>query len=364
MPGNDVPRGLVYVSDAMPGIGRVRRGDAFAYRDAGGRRIRDEAELARIRRLAIPPAYSAVWICPLAHGHLQATGRDARGRKQYRYHRDWSRARDEDKFDRLEAFGRALPRVRARVALDLEACAHDGPARRLVLATVVKLLDATCVRVGNDEYARENGSFGLTTLRNRHAAVAGGTLKLAFRGKSGVQHELAVDDPRLAAVVRRCQQLPGQDLFRYRSEDGAVRAIDSADVNQYLSEAAGDRYTAKDFRTWHASVQAFELMRKASDVPPTKALIKQAVAEVAARLRNTASVCRKSYIHPAVLGPAALATPAGPARRIAGLAASEQRLLAYLAALPSLEQALAASLGAHAPAATRAPPARPERCPA
>jgi DNA topoisomerase I len=332
----ELPPGLVYVSDAMPGIARVRRGEAFAYRTSDGAWLSDAAELARIRRLAIPPAYTGVWICPLADGHLQATGRDARGRKQYRYHARWRELRDESKFDRLQAFGGALPRIRARVARDLAAAkAGAPPSREAVLATLVRLLDTTFVRVGNDAYARDNGSYGLTTLLNRHAGVRGSTLKLSFRGKSGVPQTVSVDDRRLARIVRRCQQLPGQELFQYQDDTGDVRSIGSADVNDYLHEAAGERFTAKDFRTWHGSVQALELLRGAT--PPSGV---QMVAEVARRLGNTAAVCRKAYIHPDVLqlglsrdetALAALWPRLGAAVRTPrGLAAAEARLLRFL----------------------------------
>ena len=234
-----VPRGLVYVSDAAPGIRRLRKGDGFVYRRPDGKPVRAEAELQRIRKLAIPPAYEDVWICTDPRGHLQATGRDARGRKQYRYHPDWRLARDADKFERMLDFGAALPKIRRRVAADLAAPVGAQPGRDAVLATLVRLLDTTLVRVGNDEYARSNHSYGLTTLRNRHAAVSGSRLKLRFRGKSGVVHEVALEDPRVARVVRRCQAMPGQELFQYEDEAGATRSVGSADVNDYIRESAG-----------------------------------------------------------------------------------------------------------------------------
>ena len=340
--GPALPDGLVYVSDAMPGIRRVRRGRAFGYRTSAGGWLREAAELARIRKLAIPPAYTAVWICPLPDGHLQATGRDARGRKQYRYHERWRALRDETKFERLEAFGRALPRIRARVARDLRE--QRGLSRALVLATLVRLLDTTFVRVGNEEYARSNGSYGLTTLKSRHAGVRGSTLRLSFRGKSGVMQSATVDDPLLARVVRRCQQLPGQELFRYVDEDGEPRSVGSADVNDYLAEAAGERFTAKDFRTWHGSVQALELMRLAAAAADAAARPSQVqiVAEVAKRLGNTVAVCRKAYIHPDVMALGMSQDPAvqalwarlGAAKRARrGLTAAESRLLGFLAAV-------------------------------
>ena len=253
--------GLVYIDPDMPGWRRVRSGANFRYRDTHGKWLRNEDEIARIRRLAIPPAYSEVWICPVANGHLQATGIDARGRKQYRYHVDWRALRDESKFERVEAFGHALPAIRRRVARDLAVGAKAPVGRRLVLATLVRLLDTTYLRVGNEEYASSNGSYGLTTLRNKHVEVRGAALKLRFRGKSGVMQEAEVDDARVAAVVRRCQQLPGQELFQYEAEDGALRGISSTDVNDYLREIIGESFTAKDFRTWHGTVQALELTR-------------------------------------------------------------------------------------------------------
>ncbi|MCM5682720.1 DNA topoisomerase IB [Schlegelella sp. S2-27] len=332
------PQPLVYVSDAMPGLTRVRRGKGHAYLDAEGRPVRDRRELQRIRRLAIPPAYTDVWICPLPNGHLQATGRDARGRKQYRYHPDWQAQRDADKFDRMLDFGRALPRIRARMRRDLDT---PGLSREKVVAAVVYLLDTTFIRVGNDEYARTNGSYGLTTLRNRHAEIRGATLKLKFKGKSGVAHEVEVSDRRIAAVVRRCQDLPGQELFQYVGDDGEARCIGSADVNDYLRAAADADFTAKDFRTWHASVQALERLAalNAPTLGEARRLIKQALTEVSASLGNTVTVCRKSYVHPRVLScfsdgtlAAALereSEPAG-AKVPTGLRAAERRLMLFL----------------------------------
>ncbi len=312
------PARLIYVSDDSPGLSRYRHGKKFRYRDARGQWLKNQDEIKRINSLAIPPAYTGVWICPLANGHIQATGRDARGRKQYRYHPDWRLQRDESKFERLEAFGLALPRIRARVAKDMVAQKGQPLSRTVVLATLVRLLDTTFVRVGNDEYARDNGSYGLTTLRTPHAGVRGSVLQLKFRGKSGVMQNVKLDDPKVAAVVRRCQQLPGQELFHYEGEDGEARTLDSGDVNDYIAEiSAGpgkglpsenDRFTAKDFRTWHGTVQALELTRLAcsgtpasSDVAPAVYSAKAMLAEVAGLLGNTPAVCRKSYIHPAVM---------------------------------------------------------------
>ncbi len=321
-----LPAGLVYVTDDVPGFTRVKRGASFSYRDTRGKPIRDKDEIQRIRQLAIPPAYTRVWICPLRNGHLQATGRDARGRKQYRYHAGWREQRDESKFDRMEAFGLALPRIRARVARDLQPRRGQPLGRTVVLATLVRLLDTTFLRVGNDEYARENGSYGLTTLRNPHAGVRGSVLQLRFRGKSGVMQSVKLDEPKVAAVVRRCQQLPGQELFQYEDEDGRPHTLGSSDVNDYLAEIVngkragqeprsegpprasdkrgGEHFTAKDFRTWHGTVQALELTRlacSASGTTPASYSAKAVLAEVASLLGNTPAVCRKSYIHPAVM---------------------------------------------------------------
>ncbi|QHI98064.1 DNA topoisomerase IB [Xylophilus rhododendri] len=294
--------GLMYVSPLMPGFSRVRSGKRFAYRRQDGKRIADAAEVKRIDSLAIPPAYTDVWICPLPNGHLQATGLDARGRRQYRYHAQWRLLRDEGKFERIEAFGKALPRIRARVARDLRPLRGKAPSRTVVLATLVRLLDTTYLRVGNEEYAETNGSYGLTTLRTPHAGVRGSVLTLKFRGKSGVEQQVKLDDPRVARVVRVCQQLPGQELFQYEDEDGQPHRVDSSDVNDYLREAAGADFTAKDFRTWHGTVQALELTRLACGGCGEQAYSAKAVlAEVARQLGNTPAVCKKSYVHPAVL---------------------------------------------------------------
>ncbi|MCE9657867.1 MAG: DNA topoisomerase IB [Burkholderiales bacterium] len=330
------PRGLVWLSDDKPGIRRERVADGFVYRGLDGRLIRKAAEIRRIRSLAIPPAYEQVWISPQPNGHLQATGRDARGRKQYRYHPEWRLARDAGKFERMLEFGAALPRIRKRVAADLAAPIGDAPRRETVLATLVFLLDTTLVRIGNDEYARTNRSFGLTTLRNRHAAVDGSRIRLRFRGKSGVEHEVDLDDPRVARVVRRCQAMPGQDLFQYEDEAGGVRAVGSADVNEYIRAAAGADFSAKDFRTWHGSVHALALWagQCAADASCRRSA-NQLLAEVAQRLGNTVAVCRKSYVHPRVLEMLAGQTNSDTltrldARRRAGLSAAERRLLAFL----------------------------------
>jgi len=296
------PPSLVRVDDASPGIQRVRRGRGFAYRSSEGEWLRDAGELQRIRRLAIPPAYQDVWICPLPNGHIQATGRDARGRKQYRYHPAWSAARETDKFEQMAEFGRALPRLRSRVSRDLRGA--PTLSREVLLAGLVRLLDTTLVRVGNEEYARSNGSYGLTTLRNPHAKVSGDHLHFHFKGKSGVQHDISIQDANLARIVRRCQQLPGRELFQYKDEDGALRRVLSADVNGYLSSIGGKHgsgFTAKDFRTWHASATALELTRQACERDPVRFNMKAVLAEVARRLGNTPAVCRRSYVHPKVL---------------------------------------------------------------
>lgn len=294
--------GLVYVSDDQPGIRRRRCGKGFSYHHPDGRHLEDRQTLERIRALAIPPAYADVWICPDPRGHLQATGRDARRRKQYRYHAQWRALRSADKFTRLLAFGQALPRIRRRVRSDL---AQRGLPRSKLLALLVRLLDQTLIRIGNDRYARDNHSFGLTTLRSRHVRAGRGRLRFAFRGKSGQERDVALDDRRLARIVRRLQQLPGQRLFQYLDDEGTRQPIDSGMVNDYLREASGGEFTAKDFRTWGGTVRAIEVMA-ATALPgrggerALAAAITNAVKQVAATLGNTPAVCRASYIHPAV----------------------------------------------------------------
>lgn len=335
----NMPEGLLYSSDQMPGFTRLRRGKSFVYRQANGQQLRDVKHLARIEKLAIPPAYTAVWICPHAQGHIQATGRDARGRKQYRYHADWQLVKSETKFDRLPEFGAALPKIRARVKRDLAVYTGADVQRDTVLAAIVRLLDTTLVRVGNDEYSRSNGSFGLTTLRKRHVDIQGNQLRLRFRGKSGVQQDVTLADPRIARIVRRCQSLPGQELFHFVGEQGEVHGVGSTDVNVYLELACKGKFTAKDFRTWHASVLALMLWRKlgeAEQLQPTAAQANLLLAEVAHSLGNTLAVCRKSYVHPRVLAllagePESQQTSTVMTKRKAGLAASEQDFLALLA---------------------------------
>src|SRR5271169_5719087 len=293
--------GLIYVSDAEPGIRRLRAGKGFRYLTPENRRLAAAKELKRIASLAIPPAYRDVWISQKARGHLQATGRDARGRKQYRYHPQWRQVRDSAKFSRMVAFGEALPKLRRKLRRDMGL---PGLPREKVLAVVVSILDATRVRIGNTEYARDNKSFGLTTLRNRHVKfIRDGRAILNFRGKGGVQHEVHIDDRRIAQIVRRCQEIPGQHLFQYVSDEGQRCPIDSGLVNDYLREAMGDDFTAKDFRTWGATIHAITLLARTPlpEIPSERKLrseIAEVVKQVAAKLRNTPAVCRKSYINP------------------------------------------------------------------
>jgi DNA topoisomerase IB len=295
--------GLIYVSDTAAGYRRARAGKRFRYFLPDSRPIRSAAELKRIASLAIPPAYENVWICMDPRGHLQATGRDARGRKQYRYHPAWRTTRDDAKFERMVIFADALPRLRRKLARDL---ALDGLPRQKVLAVIISILDATRIRVGNVEYARDNKSFGLTTLLNRHVSfIRDGRAVLNFRGKGGVPHEVPIDDKRIARIVKRCQELPGQQLFQYVTDDGERAPIDSGQVNDYLRDAMGDDFTAKDFRTWGATLQAVILLaRTPRPGDPSdrayKTEIARIVKQVAAELRNTPAVCRKSYINPIV----------------------------------------------------------------
>jgi len=298
--------GLVHVEDTDPGISRHARGSGFFYRDSDGRVLKDEAVLARIKAIAIPPAYVGVWICANPRGHLQATGRDARGRKQYRYHPRWRLVRDSGKFERLVAFGQALPKLRRALRRDL---ALPGLPQEKVVAAVISLLDQTLIRVGNEEYARTNGSFGLTTLRNKHLQRRGGRMTFRFRGKSGKEHSVALGDARLSRIALRCQQLPGQLLFQYLDADGAPHPVDSGMVNDYLRQATGSDFTAKDFRTWGGTIRATALLAATpltddDGEPASESFLARlenaAVTEVARLLGNTAAVCRKSYIHPEV----------------------------------------------------------------
>jgi DNA topoisomerase-1 len=291
---------LRYVRDDIPGIRRVRHGKAFRYIGPDGKRVRDAETLSRIRSLVIPPAWEDVWICPFANGHLQSTGRDARGRKQHRYHPQFRAVRDETKYDRMMAFAWALPGIRKRVERDM---ARHGLPREKVLATVVRLLETTLIRVGNDEYARDNHSYGLTTFQDRHAKINGTELCFEFTGKRGVRHSVTLHDRRLARLVKACQDIPGQELFQYLDENGTRRDVASGDVNDYLREITGEDFTAKDFRTWAGTVLAAQALREFavfnSQAQAKRNLVK-AIEAVAKRLGNTRAVCRKCYIHPAV----------------------------------------------------------------
>ena len=292
---------LRYVTDRRAGFKRRRSGTGFSYLNLDGITIRDAAILKRIRMLAIPPAWTDVWISPLANGHLQATGRDAKGRKQYRYHERWRQVRDETKYERMLLFAEALPRIRARVRNDL---ALEGLPRNKLLAALVRLLETTLIRVGNEEYARDNESFGLTTLKNRHVTVQGDEIRFKFRGKSGKEHAVSLRDKRLARIVKRCRDLPGYDLFQYLDENNEPRFITSGDVNAYLQEIAGDEFSAKDFRTWAGSLLAAEELADVLDEEGhhvTKSNVLEAIKAVARQLGNTPAVCRKAYIHPAVI---------------------------------------------------------------
>jgi DNA topoisomerase-1 len=307
LPGNLDPvasaraAGLHYVSDLSPGLRRKRAGKGFAYVTRDGRPVRDEQTIRRIKHLVIPPAWTDVWVSPDPQGHLQATGRDARGRKQYRYHTRWREVRNVVKYDRMLAFAEALPRIRAQTDRDLEL--PDMP-RRKVLATVVRLLEETRIRVGNDEYRKENGSFGLTTLQNRQVSVVGSEVRFSFRGKSGKYHRVELDDRRLARIIKRIQEIPGQELFQYVDGHGEARPVESANVNDYLREISGEDFTAKDFRTWAGTILAARFLREAVAAPDTRGAKRElvrAIARVADELGNTPAVSRKYYIHPAVI---------------------------------------------------------------
>jgi DNA topoisomerase-1 len=291
---------LRYSTDERPGIRRRRCGGGFIYVLPDGRRLKDGEAIARIRRLAIPPAYQDVWICPLQDGHLQATGRDARGRKQYRYHPLWREVRDADKFRRMAAFGQALPRIHRRVAADSRL---PQLSREKILATVVRLLESTLIRVGNEQYVKENRSYGLTTLRERHVEVKGDLIQFDFRGKHGLAHRVAVSDPRAAAVVRSCLELPGQELFQYLDESGQPKVVTSSDVNDYLQEIAGEEFSAKDFRTWYATSRALEVLagRSFESMREAKSQLMELLVQISRRLGNTPTMCRKCYVHPGVV---------------------------------------------------------------
>jgi len=293
--------GLRYVTDDEPGIRRQKRGKGFTFLDPQGKTVKDEKTLERIRKLAIPPAWTDVWICPRPNGHLQATGRDARGRKQYRYHANWREVRDETKFGRMIAFGDSLPKIRERIDRDMS---QRGLGREKVLATVVKLLETTLIRVGNKEYVKQNNSFGLTTLRDQHVDVDGATLRFEFRGKSGKEHSVEVQDRRLARIVKQCRDVPGQKLFQYLDENGERQSVSSEDVNAYLRETTGEDFSAKDFRTWGGTVLALSALLEVgaceSEREANKAVV-EAIKHVSGQLGNRPAICRKYYVHPVVI---------------------------------------------------------------
>ena len=293
--------GLIYVSDDSPGINRKRRGKSFSFLHPGGEAVSDHQTLLRIRSLVIPPAWEEVWICPSDRGHIQAVGRDARGRKQYRYHAKFRQIRDEAKYARMLQFVQALPRLRKRIDRDMR---KPGLSRQKVLAAVVRLLETTLIRVGNEEYARENHHFGLTTIRDDHVKVRGSTVHFHFTGKSGVEHAIDISDPHIAEIVRECQELSADDLFAYVDENGATVDVTSNDVNDYLREITGQDFTAKDFRTWAGTVlaaQALKEFEKFDSKAQAKKNIVRAIESVAAKLGNTPAVCKKCYVHPAIL---------------------------------------------------------------
>jgi DNA topoisomerase I len=352
--------GLRYVSVSAPGFSRSRVRGGFEYFQPDGRPVRDPAQLRRIKALAVPPAWTDVWICPDPAGHIQATGRDARSRRQYRYHRDWRLMRDENKYQHMLAFGRTLPRIRRRVRRDLR---QKGLGRDKVVASVVRLLDLSAARIGSQEYKRSNGSYGLTTLQDRHICIRDSRIQFRFRGKGGKEHRGTLEDPRLARIVKRCQDLPGQDLFQYIDESGATRCVTSADVNAYLARVTGQEFTAKAFRTWTGTVQAAlalcQFRRIHSQQPASRRHVTQAIAHVAEVLGNTPAICKKCYIHPAILdaypGGDLLAAFRHQTRRSArltrtGLRREEAAVMALLrqhldnANEPTLRQRLAKSL--------------------
>ena len=327
---------LRYVLDTTPGIQRIASKAGFRYTDAAGRTVRDHATLARIQSLAIPPAYTDVWICPAANGHLQATGRDARQRKQYRYHPRWREVRDGSKYGRIIEFARALPKLRKQLARDLR---RPGLPLAKVVAAIVSLLEQTLIRVGNEEYARTNGSYGLSTLRDRHVRIHGGTIHFQFKGKSGIRAEIDLHDRRLARVVRRCQDLPGQELFQYLGDDGQRHTVGSADVNAYLRAVLGGEFTAKDFRTWNGTVHAAAELGAClvfQSMAEGKRNVVAAIGRVAVRLNNTPAVCRNCYVHPVVIDsylrgslPKVISSAAKSSR---GLRSEERVVLRILAA--------------------------------
>jgi DNA topoisomerase-1 len=324
--------GLIYVDDSRPGITRRLSGTEFQNFAPEGKRIRDIKEIARINALAIPPAYTDVWICPSPSGHIQAIGRDARGRKQYRYHASWHAVRDADKYGQLTAFAQALPRIRRQVERDLKT---PGLTQDKIVAVVVRLLETTLIRIGSPAYARANGSYGLTTLRRRHTTIAGSRIRFKFKGKSGIEHDVTVNDRRIAMVVKRCMEITGHELFTYQEEDGKIRTVDSGCVNAYLKQAGQADFTAKHYRTWAGSVLALADLQKrpCSTQAEAKRMVVDVVKAVAKRLGNTPAVCRQCYIHPRIIEsylagelPPRTAAPAVPR----GLDADERRLLQFL----------------------------------
>jgi DNA topoisomerase I len=334
-PGIDIPVGLHYVDDTRPGISRKLQRGKFAYFDTAGRRIKDPKEVKRINALAIPPAYQKVWICPDPAGHIQATARDARGRKQYRYNPLWCSVRDADKFGRLLQFGQALPAIRKRVERDLQ---RKDFGRERLIAAVVRLLDLTLIRVGNQKYAKANRSYGLTTLRTRHTEVLGNAIRFRFRGKSGIDHDVRISDGRLARIVRRCLEIPGQELFQYLDAEGGRHPIGSADVNAYLKTIVEQDFTAKDYRTWAGSVHAFDLLQKSADeLDRRPKVVVEVIKSVSRRLANTPAICRKCYVHPIVVehfleGQLPAFAPVAAPRM---LRADERRFLKFLADRPA-----------------------------
>jgi DNA topoisomerase-1 len=339
-PPDGLPAGLRYVDDSRPGFTRRKLKSGFAYFDLEGKRLRDARQIERINALAIPPAYENVWICPDPRGHVQATGRDARGRKQYRYHPRWRETRDATKYERMQAFGAALPKIRARVARDLKLA---GMPREKVLATVVRLLDTTLIRIGSAEYARDNRSYGLTTLRKRHLDVHAGRVHFKFRGKSGIEHDVTVSDPRVARIVKRCMDLPGQDLFQYLDDEGDRHTVSSSDINDYLREISGADFTAKDYRTWAGSVFALAALREMAweTVAEARKNVVAIIKEVSALLRNTPAICRRCYVHPALLDAyhaGTLLDLATPPRRT-GLRVDEAALALFLKRAEAAERA-------------------------
>lgn len=322
---------LTYVSDDVQGIRRRKSGAGFRYIHPNGKAVADAATLRRIKTMAIPPAWRQVWICPSEHGHIQATGRDARGRKQYRYHSRWTAQRDANKFQQLALFAEALPRIRRQVKRDMQV---RGITHEKMVAVVVRLLELTLIRIGSEEYARSNKSYGLTTLRRRHASVKGARVRLRFKGKSGVQHDVTVQDRRIAAVLKRCLDIPGQELFQYRTRDGELRSIDSACVNSYLKRAARADFTARHYRTWAACVYTLRQLQRsmAGGIPVSQAVMARVMAKTAARLGNTPAICRKCYVHPALVDAylQERLPPVVSLKTPSGLTADERRFVAFL----------------------------------